>query len=136
MWRAEALERGPKLETNLTGRRVFVVEDEMMVAMLIEDMLGELGCEIVGPAGRIEDALSIAGEAAMDAAVLDVNLNGRETYPVADMLRRRGIPFIFATGYGASGLAERFSATPVLQKPFQERDLARMLTAALEGGAR
>lgn len=123
-------------ETSLTGRRVFVVEDEMMVAMLIEDMLGELGCEIVGPAGRIEDALAIVGEAAIDAAVLDVNLNGQETYPVADILKRRGIPFIFATGYGVGGLAERFSTTPVLQKPFQQRDLARMLIAALEGDAR
>lgn len=122
-------------ETSLTGRRVFVVEDEMMVAMLIEDMLDELGCEIVGPAGRIEDAMSIANEAAIDAAVLDVNLNGHETYPVADMLMRRGIPFIFATGYGAGGLAERFSATPVLQKPFQERDLARLLVEILEQSA-
>lgn len=115
-----------------SGRRVLIVEDEMMVAMLIEDMLGDLGCDIVGPAGRIEDALSIATEAAIDAAVLDVNLNGHETYAVADVLERRGIPFLFATGYGASGLTERFRTAPVLQKPFQERDLARLLGEVLE----
>lgn len=121
-------------ETSLSGRRVLVVEDEMMVAMLIEDMLGDLGCETVGPVGRIEDALAIANEAAIDAAVLDVNLNGHETYPVAEVLARRGIPFIFATGYGAGGLADRFSAAPALQKPFQERDLARLLAEALNTG--
>jgi CheY-like chemotaxis protein len=119
-------------ENSLRGRKVFIVEDEMMVAMLIEDMLGDLGCETIGPAGRIEEALATAQEAAMDAAVLDVNLNGHETYPVADILRRRGVPFIFATGYGAAGLAERFRDAPTLQKPFQERDIARLLAQILE----
>lgn len=119
-------------ERLLAGRRIFVVEDEMMIAMLIEDMLGELGCETVGPSARIEDALALARESAIDAAVLDVNLNGRETYPVADVLAQRGIPFIFATGYGAGGLTERFREVPTLQKPFQERDLARLLSRALE----
>lgn len=120
---------------HLSGRRIFIVEDEMMVAMLIEDMLADLGCKTVGPARRIEEALSMAAESAIDAAVLDVNLNGQETYPVADILRRRGIPFVFATGYGAMGLAERFREAPTLQKPFQERDLARLLAQALEAPA-
>lgn len=119
----------------LSGRKVFIVEDEMMVAMLIEDMLADLGCEAVGPARRIEEALSMAEGCLIDAAVLDVNLNGHETYPVADVLRRRGIPFIFATGYGAGGLDERFLDAPILQKPFQERDLARLLAQALEARA-
>lgn len=120
-------------ETRLAARRILVVEDEMMVAMLLEDMLGDLGCQVVGPVGQIEEALSLAGEAVIDAAVLDVNLNGSETYPVAEVLQKRGIPFIFATGYGAGGLNERFSGAPALQKPFQERDLASLLAEALEG---
>jgi CheY-like chemotaxis protein len=120
------------IEAPFAGRKILVVEDEMMVAMLIEDMLGDLGCETVGPVGRLEEALSMAEQCSVDAAVLDVNLNGRETYPVAEALQRRGIPFIFATGYGAAGLSQRFRDAPTLQKPFQERELARLLAEALE----
>lgn len=119
-------------EAKLAGRRILVVEDEMMVAMLLEDMLTDLGCKIVGPAGRIEDALCMARDERIDAAVLDVNLNGRETFPVADILRRRGIPFLFATGYGAGGLVERMRDAPALQKPFHDRELATLLWGILE----
>lgn len=111
----------------LDGLRVLVVEDEMMVSMLIEDMLGDLGCEVIGPASRIEDALVLVDSAAIDCAVLDVNLGGQPIFPLADILRERGAPFAFATGYGDAGLREADRGTPVLQKPFREIDLARVL---------
>jgi len=113
----------PKLE----GLRVLVVEDEMMVSMLIEDMLAELGCEVVGPASRLEDATELAKKAEPDCAVLDVNLGGQPIFPLADLLRERGVPFAFATGYGDAGLRDVDRGTPVLQKPFREGDLARVL---------
>jgi CheY-like chemotaxis protein len=111
----------------LEGLRVLVVEDEMMVSMLIEDMLAELGCEVVGPASRLDEALAIAKEAELDCAVLDVNLGGQPIFPLADLLRERGRPFAFATGYGDAGLRDVDKGSPVLQKPFREGDLARVL---------
>lgn len=113
--------------TNLQGLRVLVVEDEMMVSMLIEDMLGELGCQVVGPAARLDEAMALAREADLDCAVLDVNLGGQPIFPLADLLRERGRPFAFATGYGDAGLRDVDRGTPVLQKPFREVDLARVL---------
>ena len=86
--------------TEAHSGRVLVVEDEMMISMLLEDMLGELGYETVGPASRLESALDMARDADVQAAILDVNLHGRPTWPVAEILRERGIPFMFATGYG------------------------------------
>lgn len=111
--------------------RILVVEDEAIVAMMLEDMLAELGYAVVGPVTRFERALELARGAAIDAAVLDVNLNGRDTYAVADALNARAIPFVFATGYGAKELAERFRGTPVTQKPFHRDDLERALGAAM-----
>ena len=111
----------------LDGLRVLVVEDEMMVSMLIEDMLGDLGCTVVGPASRIEEAFELAKSAEIDCAVLDVNLGGQPIFPLADVLREKGAPFAFATGYGDAGLREVDKGTPVLQKPFRESDLARIL---------
>jgi CheY-like chemotaxis protein len=112
----------------LDGLRVLVVEDEMMVSMLIEDMLGELGCEVVGPASRLDEAMDLARTATIDCAVLDVNLGGQPIFPLADLLRERGAPFAFATGYGDAGLRDVDRGSPVLQKPFREGDLARVLT--------
>ena len=114
-------------EAKLKGLRVLVVEDEMMVSMLIEDMLSELGCEVVGPASRLDEAMSLASEADLDCAVLDVNLGGQPIFPLADLLRERGRPFAFATGYGDAGLRDVDKGSPVLQKPFREGDLARVL---------
>ncbi|WP_272886629.1 response regulator [Phenylobacterium aquaticum] len=111
----------------LAGLRVLVVEDEMMVSMLIEDMLTDLGCHVVGPAARLEEALSLAEHAELDCAVLDVNLGGQSTFPVADLLRAKGAPFAFATGYGDAGLREVDRDSLVLQKPFREVDLAKVL---------
>ena len=111
----------------LEGLRVLVVEDEMMVSMLIEDMLTDLGCTVVGPASRLDEALELAKGADLDCAVLDVNLGGQPIFPVADVLRQKGAPFAFATGYGDAGLRDVDKGSPVLQKPFRENDLARIL---------
>ncbi len=113
--------------------RVLVVEDEMLLAMLIEDMLTDLGFEVVGPAMRLETALSLANEEAIDCAILDVNLNGKQSFPVADILRERGIPFFFATGYGKQGLNETHKDTFTLKKPFAARELRQALTGCLAG---
>ena len=115
------------MTNKLDGLRVLVVEDEMMVSMLIEDMLTDLGCTIVGPASRLEEAMQLARDSELDCAVLDVNLGGQPIFPVADLLREKGAPFAFATGYGDAGLRDVDKGSPVLQKPFREADLARVL---------
>ena len=115
------------MTSQLEGLRVLVVEDEMMVSMLIEDMLSDLGCAVVGPASRLDEALQLAREAELDCAVLDVNLGGQPIFPLADLLREMGAPFAFATGYGDAGLRDVDRGSPVLQKPFREADLARVL---------
>ena len=112
--------------------RVLIVEDEMLVAMNIEDMLLELGHEVAGIAGRLEPALALARDGAFDVAMLDVNLAGERSFPVADLLIARGIPFLFATGYGLGGIEEKYRDRPVLQKPFRAAELA----AAVEALAR
>lgn len=111
----------------LTSLKVLVVEDEALVSMLVEDMLTDLGCTIVGPAAEIEEALRLAGSADIDAALLDVNLGGRPIFPVADALKARGVPFAFASGYGEAGLTDDHRGATVLQKPFREADLRRVL---------
>ena len=118
----------------VAGKRILVVEDEMIVAMLIEDILTDAGATVLGPAARVARALDLLGEVdGVDAALLDVNLAGEMTTPVAEELRRRGIPFAFATGYGAAGLPEGFAGQPLLQKPFQERDLQEVMAQVLGG---
>ena len=118
--------------TFLQGRRVLVVEDEMMIAMLVEDMLSDLGCAVVGPAHGLEAALELArGDELIDAALLDVNLGGQPVFAVADALRAKGVPAIFSTGYGEAGLRDVDQGSPVLQKPFRAGDLAKALTQAL-----
>jgi CheY-like chemotaxis protein len=117
---------------SLQGRRVLVVEDEMMIAMLVEDMLADLGCAVVGPAHGLEAALELAcGDEVIDAALLDVNLAGQPVFAVADALRAKGVPAIFSTGYGEAGLRDVDQGATVLQKPFRAGDLAKALTEAL-----
>lgn len=111
-------------------QRVLVVEDEMMIAMLIEDMLVDMACEVVGPGFSLNQAVALARKEAFDLAVLDVNLGGSESYPVADILRERGIPFIFATGYGQKGLTEAYQNVTTLKKPFTSDELASALLQA------
>lgn len=111
--------------------RVLLVEDEALVAMMIEDVLSELGHEVVAVVGRLTAAIEQANTLNVDIAVLDLNLNGERTDPVAAALRSRGIPFVFATGYGAAGAQEMWSGVPVVQKPFQPRELVAAINAAL-----
>lgn len=107
--------------------RVLIVEDEMLVAMLIEDTLSDLGHQTIGPAMRLETALAAADNDEFDFAILDINLAGKQSFPVADRLIERGIPFMFASGYGAAGLIDPYCNRPVLQKPFVADEIARML---------
>ena len=109
-------------------RRVLVIEDEVIVGMLIEDMLEELGCEVAAISTHIEEALQLARAPDIDLAILDINLGGKQSFPVADVLKSRGVPFMFATGYGAHILKPPYSGTSTLQKPFQLDDLQRMLS--------
>jgi CheY-like chemotaxis protein len=112
--------------------RVLVVEDEMLVAMNIEDMLLDLGHEVSGMASRLDTALALAREGSFDAAMLDVNLAGENSFPVADALAERGVPFLFATGYGLQGIEERYRDRPVLQKPFRLGDLGEALESLVD----
>ena len=113
--------------------RVLVVEDEAMIAMLVEDMVHDFGSEVVGPVARLDQALSLARSAALDAAILDINVGGSVVFPVADILGERGIPVIFATGYAAAGLPARFRDSAVLPKPFSDQSLRAALRTALAG---
>ena len=111
------------------GRRILLVEDEMTVAFMIEDMLLELGHSVVDVAMRLPAALQSAATLEFDFAFLDINLDGYKTFPVAEILIGRNIPFVFATGYGPSGLDGRFRNRPVLVKPFLKADVERMLAS-------
>ena len=116
----------------LTGRRVLVVEDESLVAMLLETILEDMGCTPVGPAGTVEDGLAmVADPAPLDAALLDVNVAGRQVFPVAEALKARGVPFVFSTGYGESGLSDEWRGHPTVQKPFTESAIRDALVKAM-----
>lgn len=110
--------------------RILVVEDEALIALLLESMLGELGYAVLGPIAGLDEAVKIAKRGAIDAAILDVNINGNQTYAVAAELAARGIPFVFATGYDAATLPDRYRDRPMLQKPFLQADLQKVLVAA------
>jgi CheY-like chemotaxis protein len=115
------------------GTRVLIVEDETMIRMLLVDMLTELGCTIAAEAANIAEALAAARATEFDVALLDVNLQGENTGAVAEVLDARGVPFVFATGYGGQGLPEAFRDRPALKKPFQMDGLEQMLRSALAG---
>jgi CheY-like chemotaxis protein len=117
--------------TTAAGRRVLIVEDELMIRMLLEGMLTDLGHTVAAEAGTIEEALKLARETDFDVAVLDVNLNNRPITPVAELLVERGVPFVFASGYGQRGVPEAYRNSPTLQKPFQVEALAQAIDAAL-----
>ncbi len=105
------------------GRRVLVVEDEMTIALIVEEMLIDMGAQVIGPESRLDAALLLAGEAALDAAILDVNIRGGNSYPIADILAERGIPFLFCSGYNDWALEERHRARPRLTKPYSLKEL-------------
>jgi DNA-binding response OmpR family regulator len=111
-------------------KRAFLVEDEGVVALLIESMLSELGYQVIGPIPRLAKALDVARDEQFDIAVLDVNLNGSASFPIADLLLEKGVPFVFATGYGAPGIPSYLSSHAVLQKPFKMQQLAAAIGEA------
>lgn len=120
-------------EQNLEGSRILVVEDEYFLADDLQEALGQAGAEVLGPIARVETATAfIAGEPRIDAAVLDINLNGEMVFPVADALRERGIPFAFATGYDRSALPDRFAEVPRLEKPFNGARVAAVLAPLVQ----
>jgi len=110
---------------------VFLVEDEVMIRMMVSDMLEELGYAVAAEAGEIGEALRLAETTYFDLAILDVNVNGKVISPVADLIKARNRPFIFATGYGSSGLPEEYRDRPALQKPFQLETLGRVIETTL-----
>jgi len=109
---------------------VLVVEDEMVVAMMLEGLLKDLGYRVI-KAARVGRAANLAATEAIDVAILDVNLAGAPSYPVAEALRRRGIPFVFASGYAPGSLHADFQDVPVLRKPYLSHDVRRLLAEAL-----
>lgn len=116
--------------TLLNGKRILIVEDEPLIAMTVEDMIAELGGIVVGPAANVTEGLRLAATAPIDAALLDVNINGCRSDDIAHALAQRGVPYIFATGYGRKGV-EGFPETPVIAKPYRAETLAEMLADLL-----
>ena len=112
----------------LSGRRVLVVEDEVIILMMIEDMLSDLGCSAVVAAVTIAKALELVAGQKFDAAMLDLNLSGNSTYEVADALAARGVPFFFSTGNDLQGIRHDYRDRRTLRKPFTDDDLARIFT--------
>ena len=121
------------MTTSPTSHCVLLVEDEMCLAMMLQDLLEDAGYRVL-KAARVSGALALAGTESIDAAILDVNLAGKEVFPVADELRRRGVPFMFASGYGDRGLPGSFRGSPMLQKPYDPVALEAMLADMLNEG--
>ncbi len=135
-------------DTPLAGLRILVVEDEPLISMLLESALTQAGAEVIGPAGRVVDALALLGIEMRDErgrvipaevpvedtepaiAVLDLNLEGVYSTPVADALKARNVPFVVATGYGREGLPARHQGVPVINKPYSMSDLVKVLQQA------
>jgi CheY-like chemotaxis protein len=111
--------------------RIFVVEDEALVLINLEDILDSLGCTVVAQAMNLADAQRLASSVQPDAAILDVNLGGAAVFPAADLLVARGVPILFATGYGRDGLPEAWQDRPVIVKPYTQPDVQEALTSLL-----
>ena len=116
----------------IAGRRVLIIEDESLVAMLLETILEDMGCVPVGPAATVDEGLQLTADPApIDAALLDVNVAGRQVFPIAEALKARGVPFVFSTGYGEGGLPDEWRGHPTLQKPFTEAAVRDALITAM-----
>lgn len=115
----------------LAGKRILVVEDEALIAAMVEDMLSELGATVVGPATTLSKGMALAAAEALDAAVLDVNIRDERIDPVAELLRSRSVPMVFATGYGA-GAAAGLPTPRIIDKPYTQDKLAHALSELLK----
>ncbi|MEO5324011.1 response regulator [Mesorhizobium sp. CC13] len=111
-------------------RRILIVEDEFILAMLLEDLLSDMGHQVVASIASLDKAMEFAGRGDVDFAILDINLGGEKSFPVAAILRRRGIPFVFATGYGSAGLTTEYDNEFTLQKPYEPKQLRRAISEA------
>ncbi len=118
-------------DADLAGRRVMIVEDELLVSMLIEDLLADLGCTVIGPFTNVSDAEAAAPDIHADLAVLDVNLRGVKVYPVAEILAQRGIPFLLLSGYGNDAIPCDRPDWRACSKPFKADELVRLLVEQL-----
>ncbi|MEN3931739.1 response regulator [Microvirga sp. W0021] len=118
-------------DNSLAGIRAIIVEDEGAIALLIEDMLFDFGCEVCGTAARISKAITLLAETEIDVAILDLNIAGEPVYPLVDELKRRNIPYLISTGYGKAGLEPAYQDSPVLPKPFTQKDLEVLLKSIL-----
>ena len=118
-------------DSSETQKRVLVVEDEYLIRMLLEDMLADLGYGVAAAVGTVAEASAFATSGDFNAAILDVNLDGQEIFPVADILAGRSLPFVFVTGYGERSLPDRYRDRPALQKPFQAEQLSATLADML-----
>ncbi|WP_041777967.1 response regulator [Beijerinckia indica] len=116
---------------NLQDLHVLVVEDEAIIGMLLEDVLIDIGCKTVDVMSSVEAALTYLEDQKVDFALLDINLNGRLSFPVAEQLQTKAIPFIFLSGYGAQGLTGPYSRCKTLQKPFQPGEIEKAVGEAL-----
>jgi CheY-like chemotaxis protein len=118
-------------DSSETQKRLLVVEDEYLIRMLLEDMLADLGYGVAAALGTVAEASEFAASGDFNAAILDVNLDGQEIFPVADILAGRSLPFVFVTGYGERSLPDRYRNRPALQKPFQAEQLSATLADLL-----
>ena len=118
---------GVEIARRVRGLRVLIVEDEVLISMLLEEILAELGCEVVGTPATVAAALDIIDRTELDAATLDCNLAGEDSDPVAVALAERGTPFVFATGYGGAGIGPAWARIPRLLKPFTKNQVAAAL---------
>ena len=124
-----------QLSTVLKGRRVLVVEDEMLVAMEIESLLESRGCVVLGPAPTVRQACALIGAERPDAALLDLNLGGESAAPVAEALRVRHVPFVVVSGYGGTQLkVPAIEDALRVEKPFDHQILLRSLAEVIESG--
>ncbi|WP_320457202.1 response regulator [Stenotrophomonas sp. CFBP8994] len=123
---------GGLMADGLGGVSVFLVEDEPSLMYVLEESIKSLGYAVGEKAEYLPEALERAKSIAFDVAMLDVNLHGQESFPVADVLVERGIPFIFTTGFGKTALPERFKRAPVMEKPFRLKDIHRAITELQE----